>query len=362
MTYVPYSPEVETLQPNEQEQIHKIVELMHAANVKSFDRHRHAIRDAHAKGHGTVVGQLQIYPDLPPHLAQGLFATPQTYPVVIRFSSAPGEIRDDSIPVPHGMAVKVIGVPGEKVLESQKHELTQDFLMVSQPVIPFGTVEKYLEMQTILAMQEDAPEEAQRALAALARGTNKVLEFLGLQNPLVQNVAAPNEHLLGQTYHTMAALRYGDYIAKLSAAPLSPEVRALTGQVVDANKNPSLHRDLLVDFFREHGAEYELRAQLCVDLEQMPVEDASVLWDEALSPHQPIAKLVIPPQEAYSPARRVFSEDKLSFNPWHCLPEHRPLGSIMRVRIPAYEMSSRFRHEMNVQPRVEPKSIAEIPD
>ena len=116
MNYVRYSPEVEVKQPNEDEQTAQIVEMMTAANARAFDRHRHAIRDAHAKGHGTVVGQLQIYPDLPPHLAQGLFATPQTYPVVIRFSSAPGDIKDDRLPVPHGMAVKVIGVPGEKVL------------------------------------------------------------------------------------------------------------------------------------------------------------------------------------------------------------------------------------------------------
>lgn len=361
MNYVPYTPDVETLQPNEQEQIRKIVELMHAANVRAFDKHRHGIRDAHAKQHGTVVGELRVYPGLPEHLAQGLFAEAKSYPVVIRFSSAPGDIRDDSVPVPHGMAVKVIGVPGKKVLESQQDELTQDFLMVTQPVIPFGTVEKYLEMQSVLDMQETAPEEAQRAMAALARGTHKVLDFLGLQNPLVESIAMPNEHLLGQTYHTMAAIRYGAYMAKLSAAPLSAEVKTLEGQVVDATKNPSIHRDLLVDFFREHGAEYVLRAQLCADLEKMPVEDASVLWEEDLSPHQPIARIVIPAQDAYSPARRVFSDDKLSFNPWHCIPEHRPLGSIMRVRIPAYEMSSRFRHEMNVQPRVEPKDISEIP-
>lgn len=362
MKYVRYTSDLEIQQPDEARQSEQVVELMRSAQVKAFDAHRHAIRDAHAKQHGTVVGELQIYPDLLPHLAQGLFAEPKTYPVVIRFSAAPGEIRDDSVPVPQGMAVKVIGVPGKKVLPEQQDELTQDFLMVNQPVIPFGTVEKYLEMQSVLAMQETSPEEAQRALAALARGANRVLEFVGIHNPLLETVAIPNGHVLGQTFHTMAAIRYGDYVAKLSAAPLSPEVHALQGQVVDTAKNPSAHRDLVVDFFRRHGAEYELRAQLCTDLEKMPIEDASVLWEESLSPQQPIARIVIPPQEAYSPARRVFSDDKLSFNPWHCLPEHRPLGSIMRVRRLAYERSSAFRHSMNVQPRTEPRDISEIPE
>ena len=42
--------------------------------------------------------------------------------------------------------------------------------------------------------------------------------------------------------------------------------------------------------------------------------------------------------------------------------EHRPLGSIMRVRIAAYERSSARRHALNARPRVEPTSIEQIPD
>ena len=121
-------------------------------------------------------------------------------------------------------------------------------------------------------------------------------------------------------------------------------------------------RDLVVEHFRDQGAEYQLRAQLCADLDKMPVEDAAVLWPEELSPHQPIATLRIPPQDAYSPARRVYGDDVLSFNPWHGIRDHQPLGSIMRVRIAAYERSTRYRHEMNAQPRVEPTNIDAIPD
>lgn len=67
-----------------------------------------------------------------------------------------------------------------------------------------------------------------------------------------------------------------------------------------------------------------------------------------------IGELTFPAQDPYSPARRVYGDDVLSFNPWHCIEEHRPLGSIMRVRIKAYEMSSSFR-------QMEPKDIHELP-
>lgn len=94
----------------------------------------------------------------------------------------------------------------------------------------------------------------------------------------------------------------------------------------------------------------------------MPVEDAAVLWREEESPHQNIGILHFPQQDTFGPARRVYSDDVLSFNPWHGIHEHQPLGSIMRVRIQAYEHSSSFRHRMNVQPRAEPRNIDEMPD
>ncbi len=361
MTYVKYTPDVEVIQPHEAEQVEKIVDMMHAQHVKTFDKLRHAVRDAHAKQHGTVVGTL-IIPSLPEHLAQGLFAKPCEYPVVIRFSSAPGTLKDDSVPSPHGMAIKVIGVEGQKLLLEHADAVTQDFLLVSMPVIPFGTVEKYLEMQKFIALQENASEQAEKAFGLLAKGGKKALDLLGISNPVLDGLGIENEYLLGQTFHSMAALRFGDYIAKLSAAPLSPEVKALTGKAIDTKHKPSAQRDAVVDFFHKQGAEYELRAQLCTDLAKMPIEDGSILWEETLSPHQPIGKIIIPAQEAYSPARRVFSDDKLSFNPWHCLPEHQPLGSIMRVRKQAYASSTDFRHAMNAQPKIEPTSIDEIPD
>jgi hypothetical protein len=45
----------------------------------------------------------------------------------------------------------------------------------------------------------------------------------------------------------------------------------------------------------------------------------------------------------------------LAFNPWHGIVAHCPLGSIMRVRRPAYAMSARFRAEHDGIPIVEPR-------
>lgn len=360
-SYLRFSDELEIQQPDEGELIDMIVDSMMRVGCMVFDKRRHAVRNAHAKSHGFLVGTLTVHDHLPPHLRQGLFAVPASYPVVLRFSSAPGDILSDAHPAPKGMAIKVIGVPGRKVLPGREDELTQDFLLVNHPVLPFGTVAAYWKMEQQRERHADDPEVLQRAAAAFARGATRVMNLTGLDSALLANRSMANHHILGETFHSMAAMRFGDYVAKISAAPSSADVRALTGRPYDPQHAPSVLRDQIAAFFRSNAATYELRAQLCTDAGRMPIEDASVPWDEERSPHQPVATISLPFQDSYSPARRVYGDEVLSFNPWHCIPEHRPLGSIMRARRKAYEASASFRHAMNLQPRTEPRNIADVP-
>lgn len=361
LQYLRYAPEIEMMAPDEAALTSDILKEMAATSRQTFDLRRHAFRDAFAKSHGFLKGELSISGDLPEHLRQGVFARATTYQVVIRLSSISGDVVSDTIPEARGMAIKLIGVDGVRLLPDHAGR-NQDFLLVNIPVFAPGTLPLYKKLINLNKTIAGSPELVQRGLAAAARGVEAVEEAVGIEpSALVQQVARDNANLLGETYHSMAAVRFGDYVAKISAAPLSANVKALTGRQVDDVGNSTM-RDLVVEHFRREGAEYQLRAQLCVDLKRMPIEDASVLWPEEMSPHQAIATLRIPAQEAFSPARRVFGDDVLSFNPWNGVEDHRPLGAIMRVRKSVYEQSSRFRHEMNVQPRIEPAAISDIPD
>ncbi len=360
MTYVRYRTDLEEPFPNEEELTRQIVEAMYHANQQVAAKHRHGLRDAHAKSHGVLAGELRVQPDLPEHLAQGLFAAPRTYPVIVRLSTAPGDLRSDQVSVQRGMAIKVVGAPGPRAV--QDGYSTQDFLLVNHPTLPFGTIGEYAKLQSLLEKQPRQSDQQLQLSGAGARAAAGVLRRLGRPlPPAIETLAAANNHILGETFHSMAALRYGDYVAKISAAPRSPNVRALTGRPVRRRDGESALRDLVVDFFRDNSAEYDLRAQLCVDVDRMPIEDASVRWPEELSPHQTVATLHLPAQDAYSDARRRYADDVLSFNPWHALQAHRPLGSVMRSRRAAYPRSSDFRHTLNgVEPR-EPSSIDELP-
>lgn len=358
--YLRYTPDVEVQQPNEEEDVTALRDIFAQIRQLAFDKHRHAMRDAHAKSHGILRGTLDIPDDLPTHLRQGLFARPGRHPVIVRFSTAPGDVVPDGIGAARGMAIKVLDVAGEKILSEAPG--SQDFLLVNHPTISSGDVHTYRRDQQLLLKASKQPEGVQLALTSVLRAGAALLRRVGIDRtggPAGQ--AKPHTHLLGETYHRQGALRYGDHVAKISAGPLSPSLTSLTGQHVPVLQ-PSALRDLTTAFFAAQRGVWEVRAQLATDLQTTPVEDASVAWPADVTAHHVVATLTIEPQDSYSPERRVFADDVLSFNPWHCLADHQPLGSIQRVRRPVYDDSSQDRHHLNAIDRHEPRHISELPD
>jgi hypothetical protein len=112
-------------------------------------------------------------------------------------------------------------------------------------------------------------------------------------------------------------------------------------------------RDNMVRTLDEKDVEFDILVQVQTDPFRMPIENAAVLWPEKLSPRVPVATLRIPRQKFDSPAQFEFA-GRLAYNPWHALPEHRPLGNQSRARRRMYEELSRLRQRMNNVPHVEP--------
>ena len=360
--YVRYSESVEVKQPHEDEDIQSCLDSFERMQEAAYERHRHAVRGAHAKSHGLVKGELQIYDNLPEELRQGVAKTPKTYPIIVRFSTSPPDVLRDGIAAFRGMAIKLIGVPGKKMLPISEDAVTQDFILANDKTLPTGDVHSYLKQTLFGEKLMNQPQEIAQIVTTAMRAGSAALRTVGVKwIGGVGGQAMPETHIMGNSFYTTAALRWGDYFGKLNAEPISESLKALRGVAIDTSDRNVL-RDLVVKFFRENSVEYEFRVQLCTNLERMPVEDGSVEWSEEESPYRTVGKITIPAQEAYSPARRVYVDDVLSYSPWHCLPEHQPLGSIMRVRRKVYAAASAYRHMMNAIPEVEPSSIDELPD
>ena len=112
-------------------------------------------------------------------------------------------------------------------------------------------------------------------------------------------------------------------------------------------------RDAMVRSLAAGDVEFDIRLQLQTDSHLMPLENNAVLWSEKLSPRISAATLRLPRQKFDSPAQLAFAR-QLSYNPWHCIAEHRPLGNLSRARRRMYDTLSRLRHTMNAVPLYEP--------
>lgn len=370
-TYVRFSKQLEWRRPDEDADIDRLVKSLRRNNERAFKKYKHGLRDAHAKSHAILGGKLTVYDGLPEELAQGMFAKPQTYDVIARLSTTSGVLRGDRIRGVRGLGIKVLGVEGERALYDGKPALpddtakTQDFIFVTHREFLFKDTHDYRVRGMPTAwLLSVLPDTALWVGSEILGGVNThVLPRFGKPLPPSLGVfVAPNTHILGETFFTSAPLRYGDYVAKMLVAPLSKEVIALQGERLPGDAAMNAHRDMVLDFFRNHTAEYELRVQLCTDPVAMPIEDATREWKEDASPHRPVAKITFPPQNTYSPGRRAFGDDVLSFNSWRAIEAHRPLGSINRLKLKVYEASSEFRHTVNDAPRIEPTDIAELPE
>lgn len=354
---IPYTPSVETREDDESQTIAELEDTLRGVSATTLKHSGHATRSVHAKSHGLLVGELTVLDGLPPVYAQGLFAQPGAYPAITRISTTPGDVLDDKVSTPRGVGLKIIGVPGERVSGSEA-DSTQDFVLVNGPAFLAPSAKQFVPGTKLLAATTDRAPNLKRALSAFLRGTEEALEQGGIQSASLRSLGGqPFTHPLGDTYFSQAPILHGPYMAKVSLAPVSANLLALTDAPVDLSGTPDGLRQAIIEHFAGQGGEWEVRIQLCVDLDSMPIEDSSIEWPQDASPYVPVARLRLAPQAGWNAELSRLIDDGMQFNPWHALAAHRPIGSIMRTRRLVYAMSKRFRSEHNGVAIVEPRDV-----
>jgi hypothetical protein len=156
----------------------------------------------------------------------------------------------------------------------------------------------------------------------------------------------------------MAAVRHGDYVAKVRLAPAAEGAGRVIHRELDLESRPDVFRPTLVDELQARAFDFDLQVQLCTDLDAMPVNDVTVEWPEASSPFVTAGRVHLPRQDISGP-ENLEKSDALAFNQWRVTAEHRPLGEIMNVRR-IYSASAKVRRTLNHQPQTEPTSVDEV--
>jgi catalase len=290
----------------------------------------HVLRGQHAKATGCVEAELRIADNVPPELRHGVFREAgRMFRAIVRFSNSREKLEHDGEPSARGMAIKLLDVEGPRAM-SGDNENTQDFLMVNHPVFPFATPAEYLETMRrkavpvvggIWALLTLEPREAEIRREILA---HKVA------SPLDIDYWRGSPYRLGPAGAGGRAVKYKATSRQARTAPTPDDPEALPHDYL----TQALARDL-----RVQDAAFDFSVQVQTDPVAMPIEDVSVAWDEEISAPKKVATLHIPRQTVDPLGDLAIKCEKMSFNPWHALAEHRPLGGINRLRLAVYQAS-----------------------
>jgi hypothetical protein len=317
-----------------------------ASIISSFEKQMRGLwkaggfeRGGNTKTHGIVRGEFVVHRNLPPELRHGIYAEPRTYRAWVRFSGPGPYITPDIEDVGFmSISIKLMGVPGPKLMEEEK--FTQDMFGVSTPT--FVTPDTRANAQ----LQIESVKNAQLFYFVNFRRSH-ILDLI-MQGLWTKTQSSPFEapyfscvpYLLGEGQ----AMQYAIWPKRTQRTPIPR---------LPLRPPDDYLRDAMVATLAREDVEFDIRLQLQTDPHLMPIENNAVLWPEKLSPRVSAATLRIPRQKFDSPSQMEFAK-RLSYNPWHCIPEHRPLGNQSRARRRMYAELSKLRHTMNAVPHYEP--------
>ena len=296
-------------------------------------------RGGNTKTHGIVRGEFIVHDNIPPAMRHGIYARPNSFAAWVRFSGPGPYITPDIDDVGFmSISIKLMGVPGAKLMDEEQHTL--DLFGVSTPT--FVTPDT-------------------RANAHLQRWSLKnasLFHFLNFERPHVLDLIMQALFIKTQSspfeapYFSCVPYLLGEGQAmQYSVWPKSPHKTPI--QNLPRRPPDDYLRDAMVAALAKGDVEFDIRLQLQTDAFLMPIENNGVLWPEKLSPRVSVATLRLYQQRFDSPAQMAFAK-RLSFNPWHTIAEHRPLGNQSRARQRMYYELSKLRHNANAVPHYEP--------
>nr|WKF60868.1 hypothetical protein HUO10_005390 [Paraburkholderia busanensis] len=194
----------EQIPEDEAETTRQLVEVMHEILETTSQHYQHGVRSVHAKSHGLLDGEMTVLAGLPPELAQGVFAKPGTHKVVMRLSTYPGDLLDDSVSTPRGLALKILDVDGAR-LPGSETGTSQDFVMVNAPAFTAATPKAFLTNLRLLAKTTDRAPTGKKILSAVLRGAEKVVEAVGGESGTLKSLGGhPDAHSRRDVLHSRA--------------------------------------------------------------------------------------------------------------------------------------------------------------
>jgi hypothetical protein len=336
----------ERIQPNEEADIQAIIDAFNA-QMRRLWNPGYFERGGNTKTHGLVRAEFVVRDDVPEHLRRGIFATPKTYKAWVRYSG-PGPLWQPDIEDIGfmSMAIKLIGVDGPKLLDDERY--TQDLFGTSAPTFVTPDIRRNAKLQQWSYV--NAPVFYFFDILHETHVLDATMNSLWTKtqtSPLEDQYFSTVPYLLGEGQ----AMKYSFHSRLTRRTP----VPNLPGRPPD-----NYLRDAMVATLARQDVEFDICVQVQTDPFLMPIENAAVMWPTRLSPRVPVAVVRIPRQTFDSPEQIAFAR-YLTYNPWHSIPEHRPLGNVSRARKRMYWELAQLRLKMNGLQHYEPTGDETFP-
>ncbi len=317
-------PGQERSNPNEAEVTARMITAIEAISLNEADGGL-VKRVNQAKTLGCLDGMFQVSENLPARLRQGLFAQPGDHSAKVRFANASTD--DDEDKDFRGMSVKVFDVDGNSLWGENGQ---QDFLLNSYPALFAGNPDEFLSF-----LEANADEAVWKffinpgnwdSVALLLRGRDKISSPFDIR------------------YWSTTPYRFGD--DPTSAVKYSVKsCSTLTSDMPD-DAGPNFLQANMKRHLSSGDVCFDFMVQFQGDPDEMPIKDASVVWNEEDSSYETVARLIVRDQEFQSTQAMASCENE-TFNPWQSLAAHQPIGGINRVRRAVYSEAGEFRLEQN---------------
>lgn len=296
--------------PTEQKTINDIINLLIFRLKKQYAAER-TLRDTHPKSNGLIKAKFEILDNQQDdRLRGGLFATPATYDCWIRFSNAADKLTADKERDFRGIGIKLVGLDGDKLQDDEKD--TVDFMLLGAEKFFAKHPDDFLSFFSHVTYYPEL------------LGT--LFYFIPLRLRQFWNTITGRKsfgHLLEIDWFSVVPFRFGDKGVVKYHIPGLPETHA------DPGEDENYLRDRMTESLNQEKTwVLEFQVQFQEDPHRHPIENALKAWDSDL---HTVAKIHIPKQNFNTPERLEFDENMI-FNPWHCTPDHRPLGGINRAR------------------------------
>ena len=283
-------------------------------------------RALHRKQLAVAHGTLEVLDGLPLYARHGLFAAPRDYEVCVRLSNGGFDRAKDSTPDIRGFALRVLGVRGESALGGPAS--TQDFTLINQEAFAFRGSDEFVAFALA----------ASQGGSALLRHAVRRYGVIGgpvRLSKMLRSVSRAFGGFANEMLYSAVPMANGPYAVRVRLVPAESNGPPVAGA----------WRDWAADFhgrLARHPLHWDLQLQYFASEKLTPIEDASVNWP---TPYSTVARLMLPQQDADTDEAKDLARELegSSFDPWHALAEHRPLGDVQRARKVVYFASQQQR-------------------